>query len=109
MKIAPRINIWAQIGPVLGDVNCGRKARKKRATLGFRTFIKNPRQNVPARSDGVARPVVARPNVVAGSPARGTSVFPGLLRIAFHARNKRYATPPILRMLNAIGDARNTT
>ena len=36
--------IWGMSGPRAGLVNCGRKARKKIATLGLVTFITMPRR-----------------------------------------------------------------
>jgi len=43
MKIIPRNTIYMGTLPAPVFINWGRNARKKRATLGFRTFMKIPR------------------------------------------------------------------
>jgi hypothetical protein len=41
-KFAPRTNICKTALPATGLTNCGRRARKKSATLGLRTFDATP-------------------------------------------------------------------
>src|SRR5580693_8557094 len=46
-KITPRNKNAAAFDGASADTNCGRNARKNSATLGFKTFVRNPWEKMP--------------------------------------------------------------